>query len=140
MMSITRAILAGAVTLLIVASCYESCQIASFLKREMRSLEDHRDHVLHHANHALIVEEAREMIRNTELYRLRGGDLLPANLPPYIQSLEPYNVLVLPQEGVFIRFGRLFTLYVAAEENPQKSAENPEATEIHPGLWYADTP
>jgi hypothetical protein len=92
------------VSLIVVRAGYDAFRITSSVKSEMRLLEEHRGYILHHANHALIVKEAREMLQNPDRYRLRGGDLVPPDLPHYIDSLEPYNVVVFPQEAVLIRF------------------------------------
>jgi len=110
---------------------------------EGAAIEKTRDFVLHHADHARIVEEARQMLNNPSLYfeprdPSSGRYRPPKAIPPYIGRLDPTRIKI--DDGgqeIEMVFGRRFWLYVARKGAPAPFG-GPPAREIHPGLWYVE--
>ena len=108
-----------------------------------QALAKQRNYLLHHADHARIVKEGRNMLADPGKYPYRSGEPYPPSLPPYLASLNSSSVSVAPDhEVVILTFQREFQLFVAGEDVrgvPQMvDAFHPPAREIHPGLWYIE--
>lgn len=107
-----------------------------------QAIQDTRDHVLYHADHARIVQEARHMLDNPALYPHPSGSSHPQNIPPYLDSLGAASVSAYPNEGVLLVFWRDFALFVPDQNAPGvlQWLVPMSPTEIYPGLWYFQYP
>jgi len=110
---------------------------------EDAAMEKKRDFVLCRADHARIVEEAREMLDNPSRYfekpEREHTNMDVQTMPPHIRELDPTDVSrAQGGDGVWIEFGG-FALYVTRQGTSAPLYYIPPPTEIYPGLWYHES-
>jgi hypothetical protein len=104
------------------------------------SLQAKQAFVLNPANQPAILQACQTMLATSAAFPQPPGNAFPTGMPPALAALGADYVIIYPNEGVLIMFGRDFGLWAVPANATAPNLPNPAARQLIPDLWYLTYP